>query len=1017
MKKFYSPKLILLSAFLLIANFSFSQTTFPVNGVHDEKSELYALTHATVFTDYKTVITDATIIVRKGLIENIGQNISIPQGAVVVDCKGKFIYPSFIDLYSDYGMPKTEQKNNPPGEQYLSSKPGAYGWNEAIHAEISAQQNFSVDENRANDLRKLGFGSVVSHSEDGIMRGTGAFVMLSDKNSNEVFVNPNAANFLSFNKGTSTQDYPSSLMGSIALLRQNYYDALWYKNSKPDEYNISLDAINKNFSLPDIFMTNDVLSDLRADKVGDEFGLQYIIYGNGDEYQRLNEIKNTNAQFILPLNFPCAYDVTDPYDAVNIQLSDMWSWELAPTNPAVLDKAGINFCFTLDGLKDESDFFKNIRKAISYGLSPQDALKALTYNPAMMMNSIDKTGTLANGKLANFIICNDTLFKENTVIIQNWVDGKPFIENSLNFADVRGEYNLYYMKDMHVSMSVFGDANTPKAKVKITDSLQLKAEVSITDNLITLTFHYPADTSSTMYRLSGIMDGSTWSGSGQRPDGSWTNWSAQKVSDFKSEKEKNEIIDLNSLAKIHYPFTGFGWTEQPKQDTIFFQNATVWTNEDTAVLKNTNVQIANGKIVAVGKNISALPHSKIIDCTGKHLTSGIIDEHSHIAISEGANEGTQSVTSEVRIGDVVTSEDINIYRQLAGGVTCSHLLHGSANGIGGQTQLVKLRWGFSPEEMKFTPWPGFIKFALGENVKQSNWGDNATTRFPQTRMGVEQNLYDAFWRAKDYKLKWENYDSWMHAPVKQHFKMTPVEIPRRDLELDALVEILDGKRFITCHSYQQGEINMLMHVADSMHFQMNTFTHILEGFKVADKMQQHGVFASSFADWWTYKYEVVYAIPYNMKLLSSVGVITAINSDDAEMGRRLNQEAAKGIKYGGMSEIEAWKMCTLNPAKMLHVADFVGSIKVGKDADLVLWNDNPLSIYAKPLMTFVDGREMFSVEKDSLSQIFIQQERTRLINKMLEAKQNGDPTQPVQLKFQMEYDCDTMTNGSKVGVK
>jgi imidazolonepropionase-like amidohydrolase len=291
--------------------------------------------------------------------------------------------------------------------------------------------------------------------------------------------------------------------------------------------------------------------------------------------------------------------------------------------------------------------------------------------------------------------------------------------------------------------------------------------------------------------------------------------------------------------------------------------------------------------------------------------------------------------------------------------------------------------------MKILGAPQFIKFALGENVKQSNWGDRNIYRYPQTRMGVEQVFYDGFIRAKEYEQK---------------LKKEPNT--RKDLELDALVEILNNKRFITCHSYVQSEINMLMHVADSMQFKVNTFTHILEGYKVADKMKAHGVHASTFADWWAYKMEVMEAIPYNAALLHKMGINTAINSDDAEMGRRLNQEAAKIVKYGGVSEEDALKMITLNPAKMLHLDDKMGSIKVGKDADIVLWSDNPLSIYTKVETTFVDGIILFSRQQDA--ELYLQniQERERIIQKMVAAKRNGEKTEKKISKPQDEYHCD-----------
>jgi imidazolonepropionase-like amidohydrolase len=409
--------------------------------------------------------------------------------------------------------------------------------------------------------------------------------------------------------------------------------------------------------------------------------------------------------------------------------------------------------------------------------------------------------------------------------------------------------------------------------------------------------------------------------------------------------------------------------------------------------------ISNGKITAIGKGLKAPEGGKVIDATGMHLTSGIIDEHSHTTISGGGNESGQAISAEVSIGDIINSETINIYRQLAGGVTCAQILHGSANPIGGQSGLIKFRWGLPPEQLKIQGADGFIKFALGENVKQSNWGDRNTVRYPQSRMGVEQVYYDAFIRAKEYDAAWKKYN---RLSKKRKEK---TDSPRRDLELDILAEILNKKRFITCHSYEQGEINMLMHVADSMGFRINTFTHILEGYKVADKMKAHGVGASTFSDWWAYKFEVNDAIPYNGAILDEMGVITAYNSDDSEMARRLNQEAAKAVKYGGVSQENAWKFVTLNPARLLHLDDRVGSIKVGKDADVVLWTDNPLSVYAKVKQTYVDGVCYYDAAVDVRMRSEIRKERARLIQKMMKAKKGGSDTQKPKPDKPEEFKC------------
>jgi imidazolonepropionase-like amidohydrolase len=427
----------------------------------------------------------------------------------------------------------------------------------------------------------------------------------------------------------------------------------------------------------------------------------------------------------------------------------------------------------------------------------------------------------------------------------------------------------------------------------------------------------------------------------------------------------------------------------------------VWTSEAAGKLEGTDVLLVGGKISKVGKNLLA-KDARVIDGTGKHLTPGIIDEHSHIAIIGGVNEGTQAVTSEVRIGDVLDPEDVDLYRDLAGGVTAAQLLHGSANPIGGQSQLIKLRWGGTAEDLKVAGADQFIKFALGENVKQSNAGEANVLRFPQSRMGVEQVFVDAFTRAKEYEKEWATFNKLSKGKQKK------AEAPRRDLELDALVEILNNKRFITCHSYVQSEINMLINVADRIGFKVNTFTHILEGYKVADKMKAHGAAASTFADWWGYKNEVRDAIPYNAAIMHDAGLTVAINSDDAEMSRRLNQEAAKTMKYGGLSEEEAMKLVTINPAKMLHVDNKMGSIKEGKDADVVLWSAHPLSIYAHAERTFVDGRQYFDIESDNVLRQEMEKERLRIVQKMLAAKKGGAPTQTPTAKATGHFHCDTV---------
>ena len=1003
-------KICLMFVGLLLLNFVQAQETFQVNGVGDKRDGCYAFTNATIVKDAQTTIKNATLLIRDGKIIAVGEGVAVPADAVVVDCKDKFIYPSFIDAYTDYGMPQQQRTQagfsfGGPG-QLTNNQKGAYGWNQALKSDVEGHKLFSVDDARAKSFRETGFGTVLTHQKDGIVRGTGTVVALANNKDNFVVVKEKAASLLSFNKGTSTQTYPSSLMGSIALLRQTYLDAAWYKNNpaatglQGDGVNITLQSFNNNMSLPQIFDpadrgAGDVWGVMRADRIGDEFGVQYIIKATGKEYQRIKEVAATKAPLIVNLNFPVAMDVEDPADARLVSLQDMKHWELAPTNPGAIEKAGIPFCLTSADLRDAKSFLSSVRKAIENGLSEKAAMDALTKTPATWFGVYDKVGSIEAGKLANFIITTGPVFAEKTTLLQNWVLGEKHAVNESAWTSVNGNYTLT-LNTQTPQTFAFEIKSNNSATVIAKDTVA--ATFSYDGKVVKFSFA-PEKRSRNNIRFTGFNAGNTFNGTAQDADGNNFTWTAVYASASKSDNASNAGgrgrmgaggngggAGAGKMGKVTFPMMGFGVDSlQTNAQSYLIKNATVWTSEKEGILQQTDVLVKNGKIAKVGKNLSDVK-ATIIDATGKHVTAGIIDEHSHIA-SASTNEGGQSVTSEVRIQDNINPDDIDIYRQLSGGVTTSHILHGSANTIGGQTQLIKLRWGADDAGLLFKGADPFIKFALGENVKRTS-SSQGNNRYPDTRMGVEQVLNDAFARAKAYEA----------ALAKN-------PTTRRDLELDALVEIMNKKRFITCHSYVQSEITATMRVAEKYGFKVNTFTHILEGYKVADKMKAHGVAASTFSDWWAYKVEVTDAIPYNAAIMTKVGLNVAINSDDAEMARRLNQEAAKSVKYGGLSEEEALKMVTINPAKMLHVDSKVGSIKAGKDADLVVWSDNPLSIYAKAEKTMVDGIVYFDREKDAQMRKQVQAERSRLIAKMAGEKRAGRPTIPAAPSFKEVHIC------------
>ena len=413
---------------------------------------------------------------------------------------------------------------------------------------------------------------------------------------------------------------------------------------------------------------------------------------------------------------------------------------------------------------------------------------------------------------------------------------------------------------------------------------------------------------------------------------------------------------------------------------ILIRNATVLTVSH-GTLEKSDILIRDGKIAAVG-TVKAPVDAQIIDATGQFVMPGIIDCHSHIAVDGNVNEGSVSVSSMVNISDVLNSDDISIYRDLAGGVTTANILHGSANSIGGQTVVIKLRWGQPAAKLPFEGALPGIKFALGENPKRTNLrAPSGPDRYPTTRMGVEETIRSAFTEARDYKKSWDDYNKRVAAGEKN------VIAPRRDLRLDPLVEVLEGKRYVHAHCYREDEILMLLRVAREFGFHVQTLQHVLEGYKVADEIAAAGTGASTFSDWWAYKVEAYDAIPYNAALMTRRGVVVSINSDDAAEATHLNQEAAKSIVYGGLTHDEALKLVTLNPAIQLGIDKRVGSIDVGKDGDLVIYNHDPLSAYAVAQKTLIDGRIYFDREKDIAGRAALEQEKKDLLEKARKRKQ------------------------------
>ncbi len=806
---------------------------------------------------------------------------------------------------------------------------------------------------------------------------------------------------------------------------------------------------------PLLFRTASELEGLRAGKIAAEFGRRFIVLGSGTEFRRLDAIAANHAEegapvYVLPLTLPETPDVETVGAADSVDLRDLLTWEQAPTNARRLDGAGVRVCLTAGGLRRGEKFEDNLRRAIEVGgLEPERALAMVTTAPAEVLGVSEQLGTVEPGKIANLVVATGDMFApgegsgderprrgsgggDRARVLDVWIDGERYAISEPD-PPFDGSWTFRVGEFFSMKLEIEGeeitategegeDANTgPARKVKIdADARTISFVLDDTDD------------GTGTYVQSGVLgpDGVV-RGTGLDPSGGAFQWTmtrapepdldpevepgapARAAEPDAQAREGDEPADADeSTGDTNkrppeelpgYPFGAYAIGELPAQESVLFTNATVWTSGPAGVIENGWVFIKDGKISAVGEDgpPGTAGEVRVIDLAGKHITPGLIDAHSHTGISRGVNEGGQSVTAEVRIGDVTDPDSMNWYRQLAGGVTAVNSMHGSANPIGGQTQTNKVRWGaVHPDDMHMEGAKPGIKFALGENVKQSNW-ESDRTRYPQTRMGVETLIRDRFAAAREYgaglrqleSAEREIADSIRREIDRDEVRADLGEVTisvhatagRRDLELETLAEILAGERLVHCHSYRQDEILMLCRVAQDFGFTIGTFQHGLEVYKVAEAVREAAIGASLFSDWWAYKVEVQDAIAQAGPLQAEVGVLTSYNSDSDELARRMNVEAAKAVKYSGgrLSEEEALKFVTINPAIQLGVGERIGSIEEGKDADLAIWSGPPLSSFSRCEAAWIDGREYFSLERDRILRDLNAEHRRRIVQKIL----------------------------------
>lgn len=985
---------LILTSLILFLNFSVNAQIQPPSPFFTEHIDVFALTGATVVVKPGQEITNCTVVIRAGKIERMGTGILIPEDARLISLKGKTIYPGFIEPFAS-GWTKPQAKPTGPG------KPAK--WNPNVKPESSVFDSAFPDEKVIEKFRSAGFTTAQFVPTDGIFRGKSEILDLGMKTPEKDKVPGQTTQTLSISLPGIGSD-PNSEMGAIALIRQTFFDSDWYtatidswkKNpagSLLPAQDAALEQISSDRKNKVPFYCNsaDELQIQRFSRLADELKFNPVYVGSGKEFRWLEAISTLNSSpWIVPVNFPKAPDVFSPEKSADVTLDDLLFWDFAPENPALLFGKGIHFSITTKGLPDGTTFLSNLRQAVKRGFPESEALRSLTETPATLLGISATHGTLEPGKTANLIITSGNLFDEQTQVKEIWIRGKRFELNPDAETDFRGTFGN---DSTGFILVITGKQKSPAIILRSGSK-----SVSVTQPVIENN------------RLSGVFTADSLEGNGlatlsanrtktgldvtiRQPDGKNSFFHAELNTPFKEETEpaKDSKKVEKSSFPLTFPFGSFGRaTPVPDQpQTILIRNATLWTAGTEGNLVESDLLIEKGKITKTGKNLKTPSGALVIDGTGKHVTPGLIDAHSHTAISGGVNETGQPVTAEVRIGDVVDPSDISIYYQLAGGVTTVNQMHGSANAIGGQTQISKWRWGQPAEELKMkNSYPG-IKFALGENPKQSNWGDG--NRYPRTRMGVYETIRDDFIRAKEYR---QNLEKWNQSKTGV--------APRRDLELEALVEILDGKRGIQCHSYVQSEILALMQIGDELGFKVKTFQHILEGYKVAGEMAKHGAGASAFSDWWAYKYEVMDAIPYNGPIMHNQGLVVSFNSDSDELARRLNTEAAKAVKYGRLKPEEAIRFVTINPAINLGIDKQTGSLEPGKDADFVIWNGNPLSTFSKPEQTWIDGRKYFDLQEDEIFRKNMKNEKQVLIQKILKTGAPMDKSgkgKPANLKI------------------
>ncbi len=885
-------------------------------------------------------LENATVILRNGRVESVGPGADIPFDARAVDVAGLTLTPAFLDAFSQGSLsfaerPVLQGRPYDTHEDVLVAMPE--GYRRGLFPERDAASALAPD--AADDAlrRAAGFGAVFVSPTGELLSGSGALLALSSRPPREALLQAETAQVCSLEWRTGPEnyqgyDYPATLMGVMAHLRQILLDAQReeliadrHAHDDPPRRGVEDPALNSLRSVlqgkrPLVVIAHEAEDIRLALGLATEFpGVSIVVAGGTEAWKLAPELVARHVPVIHDLRFgkePVVAADAATHEEEEAQPEDASHREEGaaaaagdarrPWNPALperllrdrhdrwlanvrgvaaLKAAGIDLSFGSFG-RTPDELLASLRTVIEKGgLSADDALDALTRGPRAIFGARAPSGELAAGAVAQVAA----------------FEGDPLASDA-RVRVIVADGVLFDLRELPA----------PKHSEKGRKEKQSNAGAGITD---------------------------TDSDAGDN-----THESAPEATASIAVETATWPVELDS-DRVPQLRTG---------GNVLVHGATILTVSHGS-LSDHDLLVRDGKIAAIGQGLEAPEGVAVIDASGQFLIPGIIDCHSHVAIRGGINEWTRVITPECTIEDEVDPEDVNLYRALAGGVTTARLLHGSSNAIGGRHEIIKLRWGRSAPELVFDGAPRGVKFALGENPKQSNGGSGE--RFPRTRMGVEAVLRRALQAGREYADTWSAYRAGIAAGMA-------LDVPRRDLRLEALAGIVDGSIGVHSHCYQADEMLMLLRVAEDFGIQVKTLQHVLEGYKVAAEIAAHGAGGSTFVDWWAYKFEVWDATPYNAALMNEAGVLMSVNSDSDEHLRRLYLEAAKTCKYGGVPEEQALAMVTLNPARQLGIESRVGSIDVGKDADFALFNLHPFDVRTQCQMTFVDGELYFQRRAD-----------------------------------------------------